>query len=126
MSSIEQLAPGQLAEPESAPERLSLTDAGPVLDVLSSETARATVVALRDGPATTSTLAGRVDTSLQNVWYHLSKLEDVGLVTVAGTRYSEKGREMDVYALSVTSLVIREPTVEGGATRNASRRFCVH
>lgn len=121
MSSIEQLSPERVAEPDPAPEHLSLADAGPALDALSSKTARAIVVALRDDPTTTTGLADRVETSLQNVSYHLSRLTDVGLVTTVGTRYSEKGREMDVYALSVTALVIREQTGRDASAGNASR-----
>jgi DNA-binding transcriptional ArsR family regulator len=81
-----------------------------VLDSLTSETAQSVLVELSRDPATPGDVADRVDTSIQNVSYHLSKLEDAGLVTVVGTRYSSKGREMKVYAPAVRSLVI------GGAT----------
>jgi len=55
-----------------------------------------------------------VDSSLQNVGYHLSRLEDAGLVTVVGTRYSEKGVEMDGYAPTVGAIVIGEPSPSDG------------
>jgi DNA-binding transcriptional ArsR family regulator len=81
-------------------------DADELLSVLSSETAREIVAALHDDPAPPSELADRVDSSLQNVQYHLSRLDDAGVVKVAGTAYSEKGREMDVYAPADDPLVI--------------------
>jgi DNA-binding transcriptional ArsR family regulator len=81
-------------------------DADELLSVLSSETAREIVAALHDDPAPPSELADRVDSSLQNVQYHLSRLDDAGVVKVAGTAYSEKGREMDVYAPANDPLVI--------------------
>jgi DNA-binding transcriptional ArsR family regulator len=81
-------------------------DADELLSVLSSETAREIVAALHDDPTPPSELADRVDSSLQNVQYHLSRLDDAGVVKVAGTAYSEKGREMDVYAPADDPLVI--------------------
>lgn len=106
MSTIEQLGPQQVGEPSSDPEFLHLEDAGPVLDALASETARAIVAELQDEPATATEIADRIDTSLQNVSYHLADLEETALVTEVGTRYSEKGREMTVYTSNTTALVI--------------------
>ena len=81
-------------------------DADELLSALSSETARRIVAALHDDPAPPSELADHVDSSLQNVQYHLSRLNDAGVIEVAGTAYSEKGREMDVYAPTDDPLVI--------------------
>lgn len=106
MATIDRLSPDGFSEPDPAPTYLSLDDAGPMLEVLSSSTAQSIMIALSREPATATAIADRIGTSLQNVGYHLSQLEDAGLVTVVGTRYSEKGREMKVYARAVTSLVI--------------------
>ncbi|WP_396612806.1 ArsR/SmtB family transcription factor [Haloferax sp. S1W] len=65
---------------------------------LSCATAREILSCLHDSPATAAELAESVDTSIQNVRHHLGNLEDAELVRLAGTRYSEKGREMKVYA----------------------------
>ncbi|MDZ7745156.1 MAG: winged helix-turn-helix domain-containing protein [Halobacteriales archaeon] len=81
-------------------------DADDLLAALGSETARSIVAALHDEPASPANLADRVDSSIQNVQYHLGRLEDAGVVEVAGTAYSEKGREMDVYAPADSPLVI--------------------
>jgi DNA-binding transcriptional ArsR family regulator len=81
-------------------------DADELLAALSSATARRIVAALHDEPAPPSKVAEEVDSSLQNVQYHLGRLEDAGVVEVAGTAYSEKGREMDVYAPADQPLVI--------------------
>lgn len=77
-----------------------------VLDALSSETARTILGQLHDEPRTPSELADQTDTSLQNVSYHLENLEAAELIQVAGTQYSEKGREMAVYAPADDPLVI--------------------
>lgn len=87
---------------------LSLTDDGAerLIGSVSSETARSILTALEERPATASELADSVSTSLQNVRHHLGNLQEAGLVEVAGTRYSVKGREMKVYSPSQDSLVV--------------------
>ncbi len=47
-----------------------------------------------------------MDTSLQNVQYHLGNLSEADLIEVTDTRYSEKGREMNVYAPADRALVV--------------------
>jgi DNA-binding transcriptional ArsR family regulator len=106
MATIERLSPGRCADPDRDHRRLSLDEAGTVFESLSSDTAQSIMVELAGDPTTTTTLADRVDTSIQNASYHLSRLEEADLVTVVGTRYSEKGREMKLYAPTVSSLVI--------------------
>ncbi|MFB6123531.1 MAG: ArsR/SmtB family transcription factor [Haloferacaceae archaeon] len=108
MSAIERVSREQFAEPNPGLEYLSFDDAGPMLEALSSSTAQSIFVALSGNPATPAELADRTETSVQNVSYHLSKLEDAGVVTAVGTRYSEKGREMTVYARAVAGFVIGE------------------
>ncbi|MFC7078838.1 ArsR/SmtB family transcription factor [Halorussus caseinilyticus] len=81
-------------------------DADDLLAALQSETAREILGVLYDDPATPSTLADEADTSIQNARYHLDKLTDADLVEVADTVYSEKGREMKVYAPVAKPLVV--------------------
>ncbi|MEF8773488.1 MAG: winged helix-turn-helix domain-containing protein [Halobacteriales archaeon] len=81
-------------------------DADELLSALSSMTARELLAALHDDPANPAALADRVDTSLQNAQYHLSNMEEAGLIEVVDTVYSEKGREMNVYAASDRPLVV--------------------
>ncbi|MFC6786962.1 ArsR/SmtB family transcription factor [Halobaculum halobium] len=81
-------------------------DADDVLAALSSDTARAILSALHDSPGPASDVADRVDTSLQNTQYHLKRLREAGVVEVVDTSYSQKGREMDVYAPADGPLVL--------------------
>ncbi|WP_136717452.1 ArsR/SmtB family transcription factor [Halorientalis salina] len=81
-------------------------DADDVLSALTSDTAREVLSALHEDPAPPAELADRVDTSLQNAQYHLNKLEDAGAIEVIDQIYSEKGREMNVYAPADQPLVI--------------------
>lgn len=91
-------------------------DAGDVLSALSSKTARQLLVELHERPAPPSELAERVDTSVQNTQYHLEKLRTAGAVEVVDTAYSEKGREMDVFAPADQPLVIYAGDEEQGST----------
>jgi DNA-binding transcriptional ArsR family regulator len=77
------------------------------LAALSSGTAQSILGALDGDPKTTSEIAKRVDTSIQNVHHHLRRLEENGLVEPIGTWYSVKGREMTVYALAAEKLVVQ-------------------
>lgn len=81
-------------------------DADALIAALSSTTARALLTALHEEPTTPAELADVVDTSLQNAQYHLEKLETADLIEVADTCYSEKGREMNVYAPTDGPLVV--------------------
>lgn len=96
--------------PEHDPEPRVLgvdsDEAGKAISALSSETTRDLLGALHEEPDTASGVAGRLDLTLQNAQYHLGKLDDAELVEVADTVYSEKGREMKVYAPADGPLVV--------------------
>lgn len=77
------------------------------LQTLASETAQRILRTLSEEPGTVSDIADTVDTSLQNVQYHLTRLSEVDLVKPVDTWYSEKGREMTVYAVTAEELVIQ-------------------
>ncbi len=87
---------------------LELTDdrTGAVLQALSSETARGILACIEETPGTASDIVEQTDTSMQNIQYHLSKLEDADLIAPVDTWYSSKGREMTVYAATADQFVI--------------------
>jgi len=98
-------------------------EADEVISALSSETARDILAAVHDDPAPPSDLADRVDTTLQNAQYHLGNLEEAGAVEVVDTAYSEKGREMDVYAPADQPLVIFAGDDDESVLRTALSRL---
>ena len=69
-----------------------------VFAALSAATAQSMLAELYREPSTPAALAEHVDTSVQNVHYHLSRMEEAGLVEVVGVEFSRRGVEMDVYA----------------------------
>jgi DNA-binding transcriptional ArsR family regulator len=95
-------------EPAEEPRVIGIDsdDANELLSVLTSDTAREILARLHEDPTTPARLADAVDTSLQNAQYHLRRLESAGVVEVADTAYSEKGREMNVYAPADRALVV--------------------
>jgi len=71
-----------------------------VVSTLSSDTAFSIFRLLNEQPRTPSETAEQLDLSVQNASYHLENLEEASLVEVIDTCYSEKGREMDIYAVT--------------------------
>ncbi|MFB6300500.1 MAG: ArsR/SmtB family transcription factor [Halobacteriales archaeon] len=95
-----------------------------VFAALSSTTARRIIAQLYEEPTTASDLAETVETSLQNVRYHLENLQDAGLIEVVDTWYSSRGTEMKVYAPTNEPLVVAAGQEEStGALKGALKRL---
>jgi DNA-binding transcriptional ArsR family regulator len=80
--------------------------AGETFDALGSETARRMLALIYQDPRTPAELEDHVDTTLQNVHYHVDRLEDADLIEPAGVGYSEKGNEMTVYGPASEAVVL--------------------
>ncbi|AFZ74316.1 ArsR/SmtB family transcription factor [Natronobacterium gregoryi] len=93
---------------EGAPRVVDLEgeDADAVFSALSSTTAREIYSHLDAQPGTPSDIADAIDSSIQNVRYHLENLEEAGLVEVVDTWYSSRGNEMSVYATTDGPLIL--------------------
>lgn len=77
-----------------------------MLSTLASETALDIFRTLNDEPLTASEIADRRDITVQNASYHLENLQEVDLIEVVDTCYSEKGREMNIYAVTTDPKVV--------------------
>lgn len=77
-----------------------------VLAAVRSDTARTILRALLREPASASELATAIDSSVENVSYHLETLQERQLIEEYDTVYSEKGREMTVYGVAEDPLVV--------------------
>ncbi len=98
-------------------------DADAVFGALSSTTARQIYARLDDEPGTPSDVAEAIDSSIQNVRYHLEKLEDAGLVEVVDTWYSSRGNEMSVYATANGPLIVTSDESRAAKLKEAISRF---
>ena len=124
MASVIERLQDRTRDTDERPRVLGLEEpaADDVLDALSPATRRHAYRALFDEPRTTSELAELLDTSVQNVQYHLGELTDVGLVEPVDTVYSSKGNEMTVYGPASDPIVFvgdesRYPLVERSVRR---------
>lgn len=101
-------APGTASDRELEPRLVGFEDesAEQILSAIASTTARRILNHIYTEPTTASAIATEIESSVQNVSYHLDRLQDADLVEVIETWYSEQGREMDVYAPTNSALVL--------------------
>jgi predicted ArsR family transcriptional regulator len=79
-----------------------------ITQVISNDTARKIIELLADAPLSASDIAERLQTPLTTIVYNLENLESVGLIRVEKIKYSEKGREVKIYA-PVRKLIVVVP-----------------
>jgi DNA-binding transcriptional ArsR family regulator len=79
-----------------------------ITQVISNDTARQVIELLADAPLSASDIAERLQVPLTTIAYNLENLEDVGLVRIERIKYSEKGREVKIYA-PVRKLIVVVP-----------------
>ena len=79
-----------------------------ITQVISNDTARKIIELLADAPLSASDIAERLATPLTTIVYNLENLESVGLIRIDKIKYSEKGREVKIYA-PVRKLIVVVP-----------------
>ena len=79
-----------------------------ITQIISNDTARKIIELLADAPLSASDIAERLKTPLTTIVYNLENLESVGLIRVEKIKYSEKGREVKIYA-PVRKLIVVVP-----------------
>lgn len=79
-----------------------------ITQVISNDTARQIIELLADSPLSANDIAQRLQAPLTTITYNLENLESVGLIKVEKIKYSEKGREVKIYA-PVKKLIVLVP-----------------
>ena len=79
-----------------------------ITQVISNDTARQIIELLADAPLSASDIAERLHVPLTTIVYNLENLESVGLIKIERVKYSEKGREVKIYA-PVRKLIVVVP-----------------
>jgi predicted transcriptional regulator len=79
-----------------------------ITQVISNDTARQIIELLADAPLSANDIAQRLQAPLTTITYNLENLESVGLIKVEKIKYSEKGREVRIYA-PVRKLIVLIP-----------------
>ncbi|HIH44372.1 MAG TPA: helix-turn-helix transcriptional regulator [Candidatus Methanoperedenaceae archaeon] len=100
-----------MAEPAKDEKLLILPlgdDSKKITQVISNDMAREILELLADTPLSASDIAERLGAPLTTVKYNIDNLESVGLVRVDTVKWSEKGREVKLYA-PVRKLIVVVP-----------------
>jgi predicted transcriptional regulator len=105
-------------EYETAPMYVPIRGSGRVFDSLSSQMARTILAVLAEKPMTVTEIAETVGTSVQNAMYHTNNLQEAGLLAMVDTWYSEKGKEMSVYAASCEKIVLTTESEDSSLTHH--------
>ena len=86
-----------------------------ITQVISNDTARQIMELLAGQSMSASGIAKELDVPLTTIKYNLENLVDVGLVKIERIKYSEKGRQVKVYA-PVRKLIVVVPEKLGSAS----------
>ncbi|HII99525.1 MAG TPA: helix-turn-helix domain-containing protein [Methanoregula sp.] len=73
---------------------------------MSSQTANDILQQLAEGPTSLADIAEHLSQPMNTVKYHVENLLEAGLIAVAETRYSVKGREVKMYSLTNQLLIV--------------------
>lgn len=77
-----------------------------VLDALSSKTTREVFLEIYEEESSISEISERTDNSIQNVKYHIEKLEESNLIEVARVKHTENGNQMKLYCPKSEAVVL--------------------
>ncbi|MBA1340679.1 MAG: hypothetical protein C5S40_00915 [ANME-2 cluster archaeon] len=86
-----------------------------ITQVISNDTARKIMELLAGQSMSASDIAKQLDVPLTTIKYNLENLVDVGLVKIERIKYSEKGRQVKVYA-PVRKLIVLVPEKLGSTS----------
>lgn len=97
--------------PQTAPDPpqvIGVEDAAAdtVFAALAAPTARTILALLYEQPAISTAIRDEMNTTLQTVRYHLTKLAEAGLIEPVGTDTSESGTELTRYAPAKAAIVL--------------------
>ncbi len=96
-----------------------------ITQTVSNDTAMEIMELLADGPLSTSNVAERLGIPLTTAQYNIEKLMEAGLVKIAKTRYSEKGREVKLYEAMNRAIIILPGKTGAGAVMDALKRYII-
>ena len=96
-----------------------------ITQTIANDTARQILELLADAPMSTSAIAKKLDIPLTTAQYNVEKLIEAGLVIVEKTKYSEKGREVKLYAPAKRMIVLVPRNAPSQAIMDALKKYLV-
>lgn len=96
-----------------------------ITQTVSNDTAMEIMELLAEGPMSTSGVAEKLSIPLTTAQYNIEKLMEAGLVKIARTKYSEKGREVKLYEAMNRAIIILPGKTGTGAVMEALKRYLI-
>lgn len=96
-----------------------------ITQTVSNDTAMEIMELVADGPMSTSSVAEKLSIPLTTAQYNIEKLMEAGLVRIARTKYSEKGREVKLYEAMNRAIIILPGKTGAGAVIDALKRYII-
>jgi predicted transcriptional regulator len=96
-----------------------------ITQTIANDTARQILELLADGALSTSAIAKKLEIPLTTAQYNVEKLIEAKLVVVEKTRYSEKGREVKLYAPARRMIVLVPANTSRQAVMDVLKKYLV-
>ncbi|HUL62769.1 MAG TPA: winged helix-turn-helix domain-containing protein [Methanocella sp.] len=96
-----------------------------ITQTIANDTARQILELLADGALSTSAIAKKLDIPLTTAQYNVEKLIEAKLVIVEKTKYSEKGREVKLYAPAKRMIVLVPANTPRQAVMDVLKKYLV-
>ena len=96
-----------------------------ITQTIANDTARQILQLLADGALSTSAIAKTLDIPLTTAQYNVEKLIEAKLVVVEKTKYSEKGREVKLYAPARRMIVLVPANTSRQAVMDVLKKYLV-
>jgi predicted transcriptional regulator len=96
-----------------------------ITQTIANDTARHILELLAETPMSTSNIAKKLDIPLTTAQYNIEKLMEAGLVVIEKTKYSEKGREVKMYAPAKRMIVLVPKTGSSQSLIDALKKYLV-
>jgi len=96
-----------------------------ITQTIANDTARQILELLADGSMSTSAIAKKLDIPLTTAQYNVEKLIEAKLVVVEKTKYSEKGREVKLYAPAKRMIVLVPANTPRQAIMDVLKKYLV-
>lgn len=118
-----------MAEDDKSDEKLLVLPLGEesklITQTIANDTARQILELLAEGAMSTSAIAKKLDIPLTTAQYNVEKLIEAKLVVVEKTKYSEKGREVKLYAPAKRMIVLVPANTPRQAIMDVLRKYLV-
>jgi predicted transcriptional regulator len=96
-----------------------------ITQTIANDTARLILELLAEGAMSTSAIAKRLEIPLTTAQYNVEKLIEAKLVVVEKTKYSEKGREVKLYAPARRMIVLVPANTSRQAVMDVLKKYLV-